>query len=982
MTAANQKIRRLPGFRFEAQAASHEDVLPRMDIVLFVGFAASGPIGMPVVLESAKQFETVFGKDLPLVWDREKGETIYAYLAPTVRAFFRNGGNRCWIIRTARLQPTAQKPLNRACYNFFPLAGFACLNFDKPPTENIMPAFARARAKGSWSDDLQIGTAVLSSAVKFVSLAESDGQQIVKLEVSAGEPLKIGELIRLNFTDKGLALLLMVDKIEDSQANDSPPAGKRIVKFTSKRFVWLENIMADASPNKIPNVSVKMWTRQNRLDSADIPTTFLIERQAKLSVENPSAKINLKFTDLPSAAAPSVGNLLVTELNAECLCLQVETVSIDEKEIEVMCRAILCRKTANQPDSIPQVERLSFELWIKKDEQSFLKLSDLAFNSNQKRFWGNLPTDENLYRFSDDKDGEFSEIPAWTQTVEAANFPLAGGGGDGFYFPLFPTAFPENYLGAMPLQGTKLQRDGLEEFDAELFLDEKLKNTGLNNLLNEAEFIRYLSPRPRPLWGIHAALAPETTINSAAESLPTKPIYTNLSLEEATIIAVPDALHRGWHQETDKAEILSPPLSLPPLRPEWWHFQNCRQSKIERVSEPRWENFLDCGIRVIEIPKNLRPKDDDISTGKFTLVWKNSEKDKSLEFVLEESATPKFEFAQEIYRGKKKEFDISERSAGVFYYRVRAEIGRNVSDWSIGVAVKVPTAENWVANSVDEYDADVLLAVQRALLRTCAARGDLFAVLTLPEHYNQNEAAGHAATLKTTKSLTPTSAGVESLSADETKALSFGAMYHPWLLTREEDFESLRNIPSDGAICGVMARRTTERGAWIAPANEFLHGVLGLTKIFKSESFLDFQDASLNLVRNEPNGFRVLNSDTLSDDFDLRSINVRRLLSLLRRLALKHGAEYVFEPNNERFRRQVERGFTSLLDLMFVRGAFAGTTPTTSYRVVVNESVNNFQSVEQGRFIVELRVAPSLPLKFVTVRLVQAGGRSNVSEVF
>jgi phage tail sheath protein FI len=122
----------------------------------------------------------------------------------------------------------------------------------------------------------------------------------------------------------------------------------------------------------------------------------------------------------------------------------------------------------------------------------------------------------------------------------------------------------------------------------------------------------------------------------------------------------------------------------------------------------------------------------------------------------------------------------------------------------------------------------------------------------------------------------------------------------------------------------------------------------------------------------------TLDSDTLSDD--LRQINVRRLLSLLRRLAAKHGAEYVFEPNSERFRRQVQRGFSALLDLMFARGAFAGDTPATSYQVVVSETVNNFQSVEQGRFVVELRVAPSLPLKFVTVRLVQAGGRADVSE--
>jgi phage tail sheath protein FI len=78
----------------------------------------------------------------------------------------------------------------------------------------------------------------------------------------------------------------------------------------------------------------------------------------------------------------------------------------------------------------------------------------------------------------------------------------------------------------------------------------------------------------------------------------------------------------------------------------------------------------------------------------------------------------------------------------------------------------------------------------------------------------------------------------------------------------------------------------------------------------------------------------------------------------------------------------VQRGFEALLDLMFKRGAFAGTTPANSYQVVVSAAVNHPRSVDEGRFIVELRVAPSLPLKFVTVRLVQTGARSNVIEVF
>ena len=94
--------RTLPGFRFETKAPPLAESLPRMDVAVFVGFAASGPLQTPVALESEAQFEAIFGEDAPLAWDVERGEQIYAYLAPAVRSFFRNGGRRCWVIRVAR----------------------------------------------------------------------------------------------------------------------------------------------------------------------------------------------------------------------------------------------------------------------------------------------------------------------------------------------------------------------------------------------------------------------------------------------------------------------------------------------------------------------------------------------------------------------------------------------------------------------------------------------------------------------------------------------------------------------------------------------------------------------------------------------------------------------------------------------------------------------------------------------------------------
>jgi phage tail sheath protein FI len=101
---------------------------------------------------------------------------------------------------------------------------------------------------------------------------------------------------------------------------------------------------------------------------------------------------------------------------------------------------------------------------------------------------------------------------------------------------------------------------------------------------------------------------------------------------------------------------------------------------------------------------------------------------------------------------------------------------------------------------------------------------------------------------------------------------------------------------------------------------------------------------------------------------------------LLRRLALRVGNRYVFEPNDGSFRRGAAQAFEQLLAQMYAAGAFAGATAASAYRVVVDDTLNTRQSVDQGRFIVELRVAPSLPLTFLTVRLVQTGDRIAVTE--
>src|SRR5579859_2518804 len=134
--------RRLPGVRFETAAPVLDEVLPRMDLAVFVGFAATGPLHTPVVVEDVAQFSAVFGGAVALAWDQARSEQVFAYLGPAVRAFFRNGGRRCWVVRVA----------GDAQSNLLPIPGLLRLAPGGP-----VPAFAQARSEGSWSDALRVG---------------------------------------------------------------------------------------------------------------------------------------------------------------------------------------------------------------------------------------------------------------------------------------------------------------------------------------------------------------------------------------------------------------------------------------------------------------------------------------------------------------------------------------------------------------------------------------------------------------------------------------------------------------------------------------------------------------------------------------------------------------------------------------------------------------------------------------------------------
>jgi hypothetical protein len=271
------------------------------------------------------------------------------------------------------------------------------------------------------------------------------------------------------------------------------------------------------------------------------------------------------------------------------------------------------------------------------------------------------------------------------------------------------------------------------------------------------------------------------------------------------------------------------------------------------------------------------------------------------------------------------------------------------------------------------YSIAPLLEIQHAMLNFCQARGDVVCILTLPLHFEKRHCIDWQERFRQQLGL-PARRSVFSSASREISDLSYAAVFHPWLLQRDANSpDGLRRVSCDGAVCGMIAARERARQVWVAPANVPLQGVLGLTPAFDAGEWADLFDLQFNLARAEPRDFRLMSAHTLSDEAILQQISVRRLMILLRKAVSDRGMDFVFESNHQRFRETVRMMLEELLRFMFERGAFAGATTDQAYRVVTDKSVNTPESVDAGRFIAQIQVAPSQPLEFITVLLTRIG---------
>lgn len=264
-----------------------------------------------------------------------------------------------------------------------------------------------------------------------------------------------------------------------------------------------------------------------------------------------------------------------------------------------------------------------------------------------------------------------------------------------------------------------------------------------------------------------------------------------------------------------------------------------------------------------------------------------------------------------------------------------------------------------------------------ALLQHCETMGDRIALLDAPLELKDPRALLEVAVAASSGEAA--GAGARPRVSDR----GFGAVYFPALTVRDpfSPKDLVTSAPS-GFIAGICARTDAQRGVHKAPANEIVRGALNLTYRVTDAEQGELNANGVNVVRLfSREGIRVWGARTLAPAAsEWRYLNVRRLFNFIEE-SLAIGLRWaVFEPNDESLWKSMRRDINAFLTQLWRSGALFGATPEEAFFVKCDRETNPQDSVDQGKVVCIVGVAPVKPAEFIVIRIGQSVSGVDVEE--
>ncbi len=253
------------------------------------------------------------------------------------------------------------------------------------------------------------------------------------------------------------------------------------------------------------------------------------------------------------------------------------------------------------------------------------------------------------------------------------------------------------------------------------------------------------------------------------------------------------------------------------------------------------------------------------------------------------------------------------------------------------------------------FKPDLFEGVQKAVIAHCENERNRMAILDTPRGLSPSDALEWRDRLGDTK---------------------FSTLYYPWL---KVDNPAATNgnktilVPPSGHMAGIWARTDNTRGVWKAPANESVLGVLNVETQITTGEQETLNPEGVNAIRSfGSRGLKVWGARTLSStDPSWKYINVRRLFNMVESTIMEGTQWVVFEPNDQALWQRVSRTVNAFLLGLWRDGALFGATPEEAFMVKCDRETNTEESINEGKLIVEVGIAPVKPAEFVIFRMSQ-----------
>jgi len=238
-------------------------------------------------------------------------------------------------------------------------------------------------------------------------------------------------------------------------------------------------------------------------------------------------------------------------------------------------------------------------------------------------------------------------------------------------------------------------------------------------------------------------------------------------------------------------------------------------------------------------------------------------------------------------------------------------------------------------------------AVIQEMIAICEARGDAMALIDPPLGLGVQQVVDWHN-------------GAGAYSDHSAFNSSYAALYWPWLMTYDSNYDRYVWTPPSGHMMAVYATSDQMAEPWYAPAGLNRGRVLQVTKVEydADQGARDLLNGGSNavnpIVNFVPDGITVWGQRTLQrKPTALDRVNVRRMMLYLRKVIATSTRQLVFEPNDS----TLWRTFKALVD-PFLRGILTARG-ITAYSVVCDETTNTPEHIDNNEMVARIFIQPT-----------------------